>query len=124
MGVGAVFRYFQQIEQRVEDAEARIMRAQQAQVERLSGLDLNDTAEAIMTEHTRSSLSGRLQAGQFEAWAREGVEIAKNSVYPRSLRRGRLPSDAYRRNAFETAKEAIALGGYRLAALLNELFGS
>jgi transposase len=36
MGAGAVFRYFQQIEQRVEDAEARITRAQQAQVERLS----------------------------------------------------------------------------------------
>jgi transposase len=36
MGAGAVFGYLQQIEQRVEDAEARVTCAQQAQVERLS----------------------------------------------------------------------------------------
>ncbi len=36
MGAGAVFRYLQQIEQRVEDAEARVTCSQQAQVERLS----------------------------------------------------------------------------------------
>jgi transposase len=36
LGAGAVFRYLQQVEQRVEDAEARITRSQQAQVEQLS----------------------------------------------------------------------------------------
>lgn len=36
MGVGAVFRYLQQIEQRVEDAEARTARSQQSRVEQLS----------------------------------------------------------------------------------------
>jgi len=36
MGVGAVFRYLQQIEQRVEDAEARMARSQQSRVEQLS----------------------------------------------------------------------------------------
>jgi hypothetical protein len=33
MGAGAVFRYLQQIENRVEDAEARVVRSQQAQVD-------------------------------------------------------------------------------------------
>src|SRR5215213_3972074 len=36
MGAGAVFRYLQQIEKRVEDAEARVISTQQAQVEQLS----------------------------------------------------------------------------------------
>jgi transposase len=36
MGAGAVFRYLQQIEQRVEDAEARVARSQQAQVDQLT----------------------------------------------------------------------------------------
>jgi hypothetical protein len=36
MGAGAVFRYLQQIEQRVEDAEARITCSQQALVQKLS----------------------------------------------------------------------------------------
>jgi len=36
MGAGAVFRYLQQIEQRVEDAEARVTNSQRALVEHLS----------------------------------------------------------------------------------------
>lgn len=36
MGAGAVFRYLQQIEHRVEDAEARVARSQQAQVDLLT----------------------------------------------------------------------------------------
>src|SRR2546421_98065 len=36
MGAGAVFRYLQQLEQRVEDAEVRVTRSQQTLVERLS----------------------------------------------------------------------------------------
>jgi hypothetical protein len=77
-----------------------------------------------MREHSRASLSGRFRAGQFDAWAREGVETAKGEVYPRSLRRGRMPNRRYQTRAFEISKEAIALSGYRLAELLNELLGS
>jgi transposase len=36
MGAGTIYRYLQQVEQRVEDAEVRITRSQQAQVEQLS----------------------------------------------------------------------------------------
>jgi hypothetical protein len=32
MGAGAIFRYFQQIEQRIEDAQARVTCLQQAKV--------------------------------------------------------------------------------------------
>jgi hypothetical protein len=36
MGAGAIFQYLQQIEKRIDDAEARVTSVQQAKVERLS----------------------------------------------------------------------------------------
>ena len=81
-------------------------------------------ARSIMQKHPRSEVLGRLRPGDFEAWAREGFETTKSSVYPRSLQRGRLPNDRYRARAFEISEEAIAIGGYRLADLLNQLLGS
>jgi S1/P1 Nuclease len=89
-----------------------------------SNLNLNEVAETIMREHPRSSVAGRLEAGQFERWARGGVETAQRVAYPQRLRRGRLPSRSYQNSAFRASKEAIAIGGYRLAELMNELFGS
>lgn len=53
MGAGAIFHYLQQIEQRVEDAEARVTSAQQAQVERLS-------KELASTKHTLARKSQQL----------------------------------------------------------------
>ncbi|HEY0003307.1 MAG TPA: S1/P1 nuclease [Pyrinomonadaceae bacterium] len=85
---------------------------------------LERVAAMIMAEHPQSALSSRIQPGQFEAWAREGLATTKSSVYPASLKRGQTPGEEYRRQAFEISKEAIALGGYRLAQLLNQLFGS
>lgn len=89
---------------------------EQAYIERVAAM--------IMASHPQSGMSSRLQSGQFEAWAREGFATTKSSIYPGTLRRNRKPGDAYRRQAFEISEEAIALGGYRLADLLNQLFGS
>lgn len=47
MGVGAVFRYLQQIEHRVDDAEARVISSQQAKVERLSK-ELSSTKRTLV----------------------------------------------------------------------------
>jgi len=81
-------------------------------------------AMKIMEQHPRASLSSRLQPIDFEAWSREGFETTKREVYPKSLKRGVLPNDTYQQNAFVIAQKAIALGGYRLAELLNQMFGS
>ncbi len=85
---------------------------------------LERIARSIMQEHPRSGMLNRLRPGDVDAWAREGFETTKRSVYPRSLQRGQLPSDTYRARAFEISEEAIAIGGYRLADLLNQMFGS
>ena len=86
---------------------------------------LNRIVGMIMQEHPRSPvIVSRLRSGDFEAWSLEGFETTKRVVYPASLQRARMPSDEYRRIAFRTSKEAIALAGYRLADLLNQMLGS
>ena len=84
---------------------------------------LERVAGIIMQEHPRSQMSSRLQSIDFEAWAREGFETTKKAVYPVSLKRNQKPTSGYRDNALNIAKEAIAIGGYRLAELLNRMFG-
>jgi hypothetical protein len=81
-------------------------------------------AAAIAAKHPPASMAPHLRSGEFAAWAREGFERAKASAFPATLRRGELPSEQYRANAFEIAQEAIALAGYRLGDLLNRMFGS
>ena len=85
---------------------------------------LERVALQIMQDHPRSGMLSRLRPGDFEAWAREGFETSKREAYPSSLRRGRRPSASYQANTLRIAREAIALGGYRLADLLNQMFGS
>lgn len=84
---------------------------------------LSRVAADIVANHPPSQMSGRLQSGNFEAWSKEGFEITKREVYPRSLQRRQMPSAEYRGKALTTSKDAIALGGYRLADLLNQMFG-
>ena len=86
-----------------------------AYVERLAAM--------ITARHPRAAMLARLQSGNYEAWAREGFEMTKASAYPATLKRGELPGDDYRQQAFITAQQAIALAGYRLADLLNKMFG-
>jgi len=87
---------------------------------------LERISRLIMQKHPRSGMSSRLQPFDFDAWSREGFETTKRVVYPRTLQCGetRNPSATYRGNAFSTAEEAIALGGYRLGELMNHLFGT
>ena len=64
-----------------------------------------------------------LQPGQFDAWAKESFQKAKNNAYPKSLKRDQMPSAAYQSKTFGIAEESIAEGGYRLENLLETLFG-
>ena len=78
--------------------------------------------QTFETAFPKSHLNN-LQPGQFENWAKESLEKAKNNAYPTSLTRGQMPSAAYQTKTFGIAEESIAEGGYRLADLLETLFG-
>lgn len=60
---------------------------------------------------------------QFDKWVLESLGRAKNKAYPEGLKRNKKPNAIYQRSAFGVAAESIAEGGYRLGALLNQLFG-
>jgi hypothetical protein len=77
----------------------------------------------IMARNPKPSAAA-LNLGQFEAWAKASHETTKKVAYPVSLERQKRPSELYRRSVQTAAEPAIALAGYRLAAMLNSLFGS
>jgi hypothetical protein len=81
-------------------------------------------AAGITGRHLRASLAARLKPDDFAAWARESYAAAKTEVYTRDLRRGRMPSAAYRDRALGVAEPAVALAGYRLVAFLEAALGS
>ena len=56
-------------------------------------------------------------------WAAESLELATNVAYGKILP-GARPSPEYAAQVTEVTRRRLALGGYRLAAMLNSLFGA
>jgi osmotically-inducible protein OsmY len=82
---------------------------------------------AIAAQMTRkypfAKMQNRLKLGKFDEWQQEGFQIASTKFYPSSLKFGEMPSDSYKKQAFEIAEEQIALAGYRMGEMLNQIFG-
>ena len=57
----------------------------------------------------------------YDAWARESFELAKSVTY-RGVRIGGQQTPAYNARALQVARQRVAWGGYRLAALLNSIW--
>jgi hypothetical protein len=84
---------------------------------------VTSAANMVMQAHPRSGFSSELGQRDFDQWARESVGIAQRDVYRAPLVRNQPVPPAYRTAAFLTAEPRIALAGYRLADLLNEVLG-
>ncbi len=80
-------------------------------------------AQEMMKNFPPAKMQNRLEIGQFDKWQQEGFQIASTKVYPSSLKFGKMPSDDYKKMAFEIAQEQIALAGYRMGEMLNQIFG-
>jgi hypothetical protein len=83
---------------------------------------LSRTAALVVARHPRAVLEGQLKPGKFEDWARESLAAAKGA-YPSGLKRNQEPSAAYRTAGIQVAMERVALGGYRLAMILEDVSG-
>nr|PZN89729.1 MAG: hypothetical protein DIU52_11745 [bacterium] len=82
-------------------------------------------AAAVMEAHPRADFEAALvQPADFTAWAREGLAVAQRAAYPAYLERDAPPPARYTDDVYAAAAPRIALAGYRLAALLEELLGS
>ena len=57
----------------------------------------------------------------FQAWADESFALAKDVVY-HGIQNGSAPNATYISNGTRVARQRVAWGGYRLAALLNSIW--
>ena len=80
-------------------------------------------AADIMKKYPAAKMQSRLKLGKFDEWQQEGFQIASTKVYPASLKFNETPSDEYKKMAFDISEEQLALAGYRLGAMINEIFG-
>lgn len=80
-------------------------------------------AGAITKKHTAAKMSGRLNLGKYGEWQKESFKLATTEVFSPVLVRFQTPTAAYKKNAFQVSQQQIALAGYRMGALLNQIFG-
>jgi hypothetical protein len=85
---------------------------------------IDPIARDIMKKYPLAKMESRLALGDPEQWKRESFEIASTKVYTPDLKRNEMPSPAYRKAAMKVAEERLALAGYRMGALFNQLFST
>ncbi len=80
-------------------------------------------AVALATAHNQATDPGvKLNDPlNFQAWADESFALAKSTAYD-GISNGGTPSAAYNTAALRVARQRVAWGGYRLAALLNAIW--
>ena len=77
-------------------------------------------AQQIQNEYPKQKLLGQINQLNPHQWCQESYQLAKDIVYRTPEKKA--PSDAYYAKAQPIVKQQLALAGYRLAAVLNEIF--
>lgn len=80
-------------------------------------------ADDIIKRFPYDKEKGKLNPDKYDLWAQESLDIAMTEVY-KDLKWFEKPSDKYRKKAFEISQERMALAGYRMGSLFNEVFGA
>lgn len=81
-------------------------------------------AQRIIKRYPFTKMQSRLDAGNFDDWKKESLDVATKDVYSADLKRYEMPSPAYKKKAYQIAQERLALAGYRMGELFNDDFGS
>ncbi len=81
-------------------------------------------AQQMTKKYPFAKMQSRLKLGKFDEWQQEGFRIASTKLFPDTLKRNEMPSENYKKMAFEIAQEQIALAGYRMGEMLNQIFGN
>jgi hypothetical protein len=97
-------------------------RAHPKQAQESFPLYIERVAKEFELANSKTSFTQPLP-NQFDKWALESLENAKSSAYPQELLRNQMPDANYQGTAFRIAQVEITEAGYRLADLLNCLFG-
>ena len=84
---------------------------------------LDPIAQDIMKLYPYDKMKDKISPAKFDVWAKESLDIATSVVY-KDVKWFEAPSDKYKKKAFEIAQERLALAGYRMGDLFNEVFGT
>lgn len=78
----------------------------------------------MIKKYPFTKMENRLSLGKFDVWQKESFQIASTEVFPPTLIRFQMPSEKYKKDAYKIAQQQTALAGYRLGAMLNQIFGT
>ena len=81
-------------------------------------------AQRIMKKHTFAALGGGMKLGDYSGWRDESFALNPTDVFSADLVRFTMPSEKYKRRAFQVAERQLALAGYRLGETLNRVFAA
>lgn len=81
---------------------------------------LRDHAASIMARFPRSDFGDELKESDPFEWAEDSHHIAKENAYE-GINEGATPDDPYVKKVRELSPKRMALAGYRLAQILDEL---
>lgn len=85
---------------------------------------LEPIGKSIMARYSYARLRPRLAPGEFERWRKDSFELATSQVFSGDLKRFEAPKAAYKKKALRISEEQIALAGYRIGDMFNEIFGA
>lgn len=80
-------------------------------------------ARRVMKRHPFDSFGSNFKIGDHQAWQQESFKLAPTDVFSSDLVRFQMPSEKYKKRAFQIAERQLALAGYRLGETLNRVFG-
>lgn len=80
-------------------------------------------AQKIMKKYPFDKMRTRIDPGNYSGWAKESLIASQTQVFSPDLVRFQMPSNNYRKKALTLSEERLALAGYRMAALFNQVFG-
>ena len=101
-----------------------IVRAEPNDKDECDGDYIDPIARDIMKKYPFAKLESQLALSDPERWKRESFEISSTKLFPADLKRNEMPSAAYKKAAVKIAEERLALAGYRMGALFNQLFST
>ncbi len=78
----------------------------------------------MMKNYPLAKSKDSLSLGKFDVWQQESFKIATTELFPATLIRFQMPTENYKKNAYKIAEKQISLAGYRLGAMLNQIFGA
>jgi hypothetical protein len=78
--------------------------------------------QKFMKKYPEAEMQAQVDNLKFEDWRQEGFDNAVKYVYA-GLNRNETPSKKYEKQAYQLSQKEIALAGYRLAKLLNQILG-